>query len=163
MRPGAPTSLSETLQTPRRGEHWRFRSRAGDGSGLPIRRPLRKTHLSRSIGITILLLAGTSGCGAGWHRVEEPPPSAFRPRDQVQVWQDGKAILLHGVRLKSDTLSGVPFTQPPTCDSCRVHLGLTGVDSLRVGNKERGFFRTVGLVMGIGLVWAYLFRGVGGD
>jgi hypothetical protein len=110
-----------------------------------------------------MLLAGTSGCGGGWHRVEDPPPSAFRPRDQVQVWQDGRATLLHGVTLKSDTLAGVPFTQPPTCDSCRVHLVVTAVDSLRVGNKERGFFRTVGLVMGIGLVWAYLFRGVGGD
>jgi hypothetical protein len=37
------------------------------------------------------------------------------------------------------------------------------VDSLRVGNKERGFFRTAGLVLGIGAVWAYLTRGIGGD
>jgi hypothetical protein len=71
--------------------------------------------------------------------------------------------LLHAVTLEDDTLRGVPFTKPPTCDSCRVQLALSTVDSLRVGNKERGFFRTVGLVMGIGLVWAYLFRGVGGD
>jgi hypothetical protein len=71
--------------------------------------------------------------------------------------------LLHAVTLEADTLRGVPFTKPPTCDSCGVNLSLGTVDSLRVGNKERGFFRTTGLVLTIGLVWAFLFRGVGGD
>jgi hypothetical protein len=71
--------------------------------------------------------------------------------------------LLQAVTLEADTLRGVPFIKPPTCDSCRVKLALVTVDSLRVGNKERGFFRTTGLVLTIGLVWAFLFRGVGGD
>ena len=44
-----------------------------------------------------------------------------------------------------------------------LRLPLEVVDSLRVGNKERGFFRTAGLVLGIGAVWAYLTRGIGGD
>jgi hypothetical protein len=43
-----------------------------------------------------------------------------------------------------------------------VRIPLQAVDSLRIGNKERGFFRTAGLVLGIGAVWAYLFRGIGG-
>jgi hypothetical protein len=81
----------------------------------------------------------------------------------VQVWRDRRVTLLQAVTLESDTLEGVPFTQPPNCDSCRVQLGLATVDSLRVGNKERAFFRTAGLVMAVGAVWAYLMRGVGGD
>lgn len=95
--------------------------------------------------------------------MEELTPCAFPARTQVQVWQHGRATLLHGVTLESDTLGGVPFTKPPTCDSCRVYLALGTVDSLRVGNKERGFFRTVGWVLGIGVVWAYLTRGIGGE
>ena len=79
------------------------------------------------------------------------------------MWQGSGFTLLHGVRLNSDTLSGVPFTQVPTCDSCRVVFALSEVDSLREGSKERGFFRTTALVMAIGLAIAYVFRGVGGD
>jgi hypothetical protein len=90
-------------------------------------------------------------------------PRALPARTQVQVWRDGKVTLLQAVTLESDTLEGVPFTQPPSCDSCRVQLGLGTVDSLRVGNKERAFFRTAGLVMAIGAVWGFLMRGVGGD
>lgn len=79
------------------------------------------------------------------------------------MWQGNRFTLLHGLRLEPSTLTGVPFTQAPTCDSCRVRVALGAVDSLRVGNKERGFFRSVGLVLGIGLVMAYAFQGVGGD
>jgi hypothetical protein len=42
-------------------------------------------------------------------------------------------------------------------------MAFEAVDSLRVGSKERGFFRTVGFVLVIGAVWAYLFRDIGGD
>ena len=109
------------------------------------------------------VMLGTSACGGGWHRVENLTPRAFPPRAQVQVWQDGRVTLLHGVTLESDTLEGVPFTEPPTCDSCRVQLPLRTLDSLRTGSKERGFFRTAGLVLAISAVWALLFQGVGGD
>jgi hypothetical protein len=95
--------------------------------------------------------------------VEDLTPRVFPPRAQVQVWQDGRVTLLHGVTIEADILAGVPFIKPPTCDSCRVHLALGLVDSLRIGNKERGFFRSAGLLLALGAVWAYLFRGVGGD
>lgn len=95
--------------------------------------------------------------------MEDLTPRAFPPRAQVQVWQGERVTLLHGARLEPDTLTGVPFTKLRTCDSCRVGLALGAVDSLRVGSKERGFFRTAGLVLAIGSLWAYLFRGVGGN
>jgi hypothetical protein len=109
------------------------------------------------------LVATVSGCSGGWHRVDDLRPRVFPVRSQVQVWRDDHFTLLHGVRLGPDTLAGVPFTQTPSCDSCRVQLPLRGVDSLRVGNKERGFFRSVGLALAIGLAITYAFQGVGGD
>jgi hypothetical protein len=109
------------------------------------------------------LVAGLAGCSGGWHRVDDLTPRVFPVRSQVQVWRDDRFTLLHGVRLGSDAVGGVPFTQAPTCDSCRVQLPLGEVDSLRLGSKERGFIRSVGLGLAIGLAIAYAFQGVGGD
>jgi hypothetical protein len=82
---------------------------------------------------------------------------------QVQIWQGRLVTLLHGVTLERETIRGVPFTMPPTCDSCRMQLARSAVDSLRVGNKERGFARSAGLFLLIGLAMAHVFRGVGGS
>jgi hypothetical protein len=123
----------------------------------------RKAFLSRPLAILLAFAAGTSACGGGWHRIEDLTPRALPTRAQVQVWQNGNVILLHGVNLEPGALDGVPFTEAPECDSCRVQLPFGVVDSLRLGNKERGFFRTAGLVLGIGAVWAYLTRGIGGS
>jgi hypothetical protein len=55
----------------------------------------------------------------------------------------------HGVVVRSDSISGVPFLEAPDCDSCRRALSLERVDSVRVGSPEAGFWKTLGLVVGI--------------
>jgi hypothetical protein len=52
------------------------------------------------------------------------------------VWRGSQARVLHAVHLTGDSLIGVPFQQPPSCDSCRIALPRSGVDSLRLGNLE---------------------------
>lgn len=52
------------------------------------------------------------------------------------------------MRVAADSISGVPFMRPTTCDSCRVALPRTAVDSVRFGNPEAAFFKTLGLVLG---------------
>lgn len=47
-------------------------------------------------------------------------PRALPVRTQVQVWQGERVNLLHSVRLAADTVGGVPYTEAPGCDSCRV-------------------------------------------
>ena len=42
-------------------------------------------------------------------------------------------------------MSGVPFHRPPDCDSCRIVFARTTVDSMFVGNQERGALRSLGL------------------
>ena len=63
----------------------------------------------------------------------------LKPRQEVEVWHGSKAITLHGVRVRSDSLSGVPLWRPPDCDSCRVGMPLRGVDSLRTVSTERSW------------------------
>lgn len=73
---------------------------------------------------------------AGWRRVAAPADTTFAPRHQVQVWQGGKTRVLHRVRLTRDSIIGIPFQLPPTCDSCQVMMPRRDVDSLRVGSQE---------------------------
>lgn len=76
-----------------------------------------------------------SACG-GWQRLPDLSPDTLPRRQQVQLWSGGQARVLHAVRIDSDSIHGVPFQLPPTCDSCRVAIPLAAVDSLRLGNQE---------------------------
>jgi hypothetical protein len=58
------------------------------------------------------------------------------------------------VVLTGDSIAGIPFLQPLDCDSCRVTLPVSAVDSLRTGDPEGGFWATAalgmfGLIVGI--------------
>ena len=112
----------------------------------------------------VLLLLLTAGCGAGWRRLDQAP-ATLPPRQQVQIWQGGKAGVFHAVRRTDDSFSGVPFHLPPDCDSCRVTLPLVSIDSLRVGDMERGAYRSIGVaVLGVTALAALLYwAGFGAD
>lgn len=99
-------------------------------------------------GIVVLaILLVTQSCGAGWRRTGAL--DAIAPRQQVQVWQQGRALRWHAVRVDADTVRGIPFFQPLTCDSCRLAVPRNTVDSMRVGNPVAGFWKSVALVVGI--------------
>jgi len=85
-----------------------------------------------------LLLMLTLGACARWTTARPPYPADFPRRQQVQVWTQTQAYRLHAVAIRNDTLSGVPFTLPPECDSCRVALPLTQIDSLKKGGSDTG-------------------------
>ena len=98
--------------------------------------------------LTLFLMLIESACGAGWRRIDPAPPSRLPERQQVQLWQQGRRLQLHAVRLVADSISGVPFVQSPDCDSCRITLPRASVDSMKTGNPTSGFWKTTGLVMG---------------
>lgn len=85
-----------------------------------------------------------TACGAGWHREDLAPQSHLPPRQQVQLWVGGQARVLHAVRVGVDSITGVPFQSPPSCDSCRVAVARSTLDSIRLGNQERGALRSIG-------------------
>jgi len=95
---------------------------------------------------------GQAGCGAGWRRVEPAQASALPPRQQVQLWMRGESLQLHGLVFTADSISGIRFNQPLECDSCRRAWPVAAVDSIRLGNPPSGLWKTVGLIVGIGLV-----------
>lgn len=97
----------------------------------------------RSSVVAALWLA--SACGAGWRREELSSERQLPARQQVQLWQGHQARVLHAVVVGRDSVSGVPFHLPPECDSCRVAVARSEVDSMRLGNKERGALKSFGL------------------
>jgi hypothetical protein len=107
--------------------------------------------------LLLLAILAISGCGAGWHNEPVQPMHTVDPRQQVQVWTNGKALRWHGLRLHQDSLSGLPYVAALGCDSCRRTLPLTAVDSLRFGNPSRGFMRTIGVILGTWLLIALPF------
>ena len=100
--------------------------------------------------LALVVATLVSGC-AGWRRTELSPAVPIAPRQQVQVWQAGRSRLVHALVVRGDTLYAVPFTQSPSCDSCRVAIPLSQVDSTRFGNIER-----VGFIVGLGPIVALL-------
>src|SRR5437764_722073 len=94
----------------------------------------------------------TQACGAGWHQMPQPMPTSLPVRQQVQVWQAGRMLQWHAVLVTSDSVTGIPFHKPVDCDSCRVSIPRSSVDSLRLGNPTAGFWKTFALIVGLPLV-----------
>ena len=109
-------------------------------------------HEGRRIVMSARVLLASSilqACGAGWHQPKQPMPDPLPRRQQVQVWQEGHPLQWHAVVLTPDSVSGIPYHKPVDCDSCRTSISREIVDSLRLGNPTAGFWKTVGLVIGI--------------
>jgi hypothetical protein len=91
------------------------------------------------------------GCSAGWHQPSPLEPSQPTLSQQVRVWRGGTAVRWHAVRIREDSISGIPFLSPNGCDSCRVSLPRGTVDSIQFGRPVAAFWGNVGLVVGLGV------------
>jgi hypothetical protein len=126
------------------------------------RHRVRPARRRRSVALAGLCLV--NACGAGWQREEVAPRGELPRRQQVQVWTGQRSRVLHGVRLGPDSLTGVPFHLPPDCDRCRVALPRAAVDSIRLGNQERGALRSLALgYVAVGAAAVLLYFSVGTD
>lgn len=89
-----------------------------------------------------------AGCGAGWHQAPAPASGMFPPNQQVQVWHGGKVEQLHAVLIGPDSVTGIPYFRPLTCDSCRIAIPRSATDSIRLGDPVAGFWKSFALVAG---------------
>ncbi len=102
-----------------------------------------------AVAVVTALAVASASCGAGWHRSPQLEPGALAPRQQVEVWSGGSVRRWHAVQVGADSISGVPYLRPAGCDSCRTALPRSAVDSVRLGDPVAGFWKTLGLVLGI--------------
>lgn len=98
------------------------------------------------------ILVLLAGCHV-WRRSPETLARPLEERARVQLWSRGVSYIVHGVRVRDDSVIAVPYWLPPHCDSCAVRLPLALVDSARV--LQSADVRTVALttvLVGIGVV-----------
>jgi hypothetical protein len=109
-------------------------------------------HGRAAIGCVLVLLAG---CHL-WRRDPQALVQPLGERTRIQLWSRGEVRVVHGVRVRGDSVVAVPYWLPPRCDSCAVRLPLSLVDSVRV--QQPAATRTLilegGLLaVGITIVW----------
>jgi hypothetical protein len=80
--------------------------------------------------LAFCLSSSATACVFGYHRVNEP--ISTEPEQVVQVWTHGPLLRLHDSSMLLDSITGIPVGSPWTCESCRIGLALTEVDSVRV-------------------------------
>ena len=84
----------------------------------------------------------------------------------VQVWTGPTAMTLREVVVGSDSVSGVRTDRYPICDSCRVSIAQTEIDSFRIkpvdSSNNFGSGMLIGLVTGAVVTWAVLLAAWGG-
>ena len=111
-------------------------------------RALPLSPWTRRLSIGLLWLT-VGACGAGWHQPEDLAPGTFSERQQVRVWEGDRTLRWHALVVTADSVSGIQWLEPVTCDSCRVTLARAQVDSLQFGNPVAGFWKTTGLVIAV--------------
>jgi hypothetical protein len=112
----------------------------------------RRSRLHRWTAGILALCLTTEACGAGWHKPPGGPPSPLPVRQQVQVWVAGSAQQWHAVSITPDSVTGIPYFRSVSCDSCRLGVPASRVDSIRLGNPVAGVGKTIGLIVGIPVV-----------
>jgi hypothetical protein len=82
------------------------------------------------------------------------------PVDQEwRVSAGSRSLTWHAIRLSVDSISGIPLHQRVDCDSCRVTVALTEVDSIQVRNNERTLFVILGVLVAITVFMLLSLRG----
>ena len=82
----------------------------------------------------VSLLLFLEGCYS-WradHRVLAQSPE---PGTRAQIWVAGTSYEVHGIRVRPDSISAVPYWQAAGCDSCRIQWAIPAIDSVRVRHE----------------------------
>ena len=87
-----------------------------------------------------LLLAALAlnGCGPNWQPVSVAQPRTLPAGTVLEFRAKDQLVRLHGVRFDRDSLSGIPWLEHLTCDTCHVRYALADVSQVRTGNPGAG-------------------------
>ena len=109
--------------------------------------------------LVLALLAIGCATPVAWHRLE--PPVALKPAEIVWIWTGAAVRKWHAVAITQDSVVGVPYDLPLSCDSCRQSLARSRVDSMEVPYQPRVGSRPARPWVVAGIVVAALLVEVG--
>ena len=87
----------------------------------------------------LLLVAGCASTpGVHWLKEDIHPVAVRGDRrlDRARLWTHNGVFQWHAVMVTHDSITGIPSSLPTPCDSCRLALPVSAVDSLSVGYPE---------------------------
>jgi hypothetical protein len=116
-----------------------------------VRRPL--------MAIVVILTGGLgigAGCSPGWRPVATAPVPSFDERTTIRFHTDTGYVTLHAVRIADDTLSGIPWTQHTSCDSCRLRYPMARISGLETGDPGASSWWILGPFLGLVAFGLYL-------
>lgn len=116
---------------------------------------LAARYMRHSLAVTPCVLVLLAGCHV-WRRSPDTLAQPLEERARVQLWSRGNAYVVHGVRVRGDSVTAVPYWLPPNCDSCALRLPLTLVDSVRIQRSAEGptiALTTVLVGIGATIIW----------
>jgi hypothetical protein len=81
--------------------------------------------------VTICCCGLLSACN-GWRGSPSALDGPIPQRKSLQIWSGGRAVTVHGVTVRGDSVRAVPGWQPPSCDTCAIYYSRASIDSVRV-------------------------------
>ena len=101
----------------------------------------------------VALVLWAVGCSPSpyWGRRPLDQPTQIRPGDAVLIWNHGAFNTWHAVVITQDSVSGIPYEMSLTCDSCRISVPRSQVDSMELGHirhhiDSKGVLQVAGAV-----------------
>lgn len=94
-------------------------------------------------------IVGLAACATSWRKLPDTAPTvtAFEESQAVEVWHRGQSDEWHAVRMSRDSISGIPYIRPTTCDSCRATVARAQVDSIRLGHPDDALWASAGVLL----------------
>jgi hypothetical protein len=83
-----------------------------------------------------ILLLLLNAC-VSWQAVSGVPLGDIPPRQEYRLTVRGHSYRLHALRVLADSVSGVPYLQPPSCDSCRITFAVADIERTQLQHEAQ--------------------------
>ena len=104
----------------------------------------------------LLLLLALAACSSNWQPVTLVQPSPLDRRTVLEFQAKNQLVRLHGVEFKRDSLSGIPWLDHLTCDTCRVRYAFSDISQARTSNPGAAAWLVAGPMLFVGFVGALI-------
>ena len=87
-------------------------------------------------------------------------PGNLPNQEQVKIWSGDTVFRWHAVTYTRDSIIGIPYKMPTTCDSCRMALPRHAVDSIRVDRESLSHHENSPSDVLLFIVWGLIGAGL---
>ena len=107
-----------------------------------------------------------TACGPNWQPLASTQPKPLDPGQVVEFHRKDDLVRLHGVKFTPDSISGIPWLEHLSCDTCRVTYAIADVTQLRTGSPGGAAWWLLGpfiAIMAFGTGLAIAWSAAGGS